>query len=54
MQIITTMKYYYTPTRMVKILEKDGITKYEHLECSYSKGTVNPYNQLGKLFGGIN
>lgn len=27
MQTITTMKSYYTPTRKVKILEKDGNTK---------------------------
>lgn len=28
MQIKTTMKFYYIPTRMVKILEKDTNIKY--------------------------
>ena len=39
---------------MVAILGKDGITKSEHLECSYSEGTVNSYKQLGKPMASIN
>ena len=39
---------------MVAILAKDGITKSEHLECSYSEGTVNSYKQLGKPMASIN
>ena len=39
---------------MVAILGKDGITKSEHLECSYSEGTVNSCKQLGKPVASIN
>ena len=38
---------------MVAILGKDEITKSEHLECSYSEGTINSYKQLGKPVASI-
>lgn len=54
MQIKTTMKFYYIPTRMVKILEKIQISSIgkdlEQPECSHSaRATVNVNKQLGQL-----